>query len=268
MNTLISTGYPSLDNLLGGIYPGNFVFIGSRPCMGKTSMAVNLAINILDKMNLPVLFFSLEHSSNQLRSYFRSIRTGIPIEHIRKNVCSREENDLINEVERLHHYDQIFIDDTPCISISDIRNKSMFLVREYGVKCIILDFFGLISHVSSINSKEYEEEMCAISHSLKEIAMELGVPVIVFGQIERSADIRYLRDRQVPQLLDLSASSIVSDADVIAFLLNHDYYRHRLAKMDNEQLGNLEVVVAQNNHGSIGDCLLRFDNKTCKIEEL
>lgn len=198
MNTLISTGYPSLDNLLGGIYPGDFVFIGSHPCMGKTSMAVNLAINILDKKNLPVLFFSLEHSSNQLRSYFRSIRTGIPIGRIHKIDYSREENDLINEVERLHYYDQIFIDDTPCISISDIRNKSMFLVREYGVKCIILDFFGLLSHVSSINSKEYEEEMCVISHSLKEIAMELGVPVIVFGQIERSADIRYYSDLQVP----------------------------------------------------------------------
>ena len=239
----VPTGFHDFDQKTSGLQPSDFILVAGRPSMGKTSFVLNIAQYAAIRANVPVAIFSLEMSKDQLVQRMLSAEANVELQKIRTGDLSEE--DWIKLVEAAGPLSQapIYIDDTPGISVMEMRSKARRLKLEKGLGMIIIDYLQLMSGRGRAESRQ--QEISEISRSLKALARELGVPVVTLSQLSRAPEAR--TDHR-PMLSDLRESgAIEQDADLVAFLYRDEYYNP-----DTEKKNIAEVIIAKQRNGPTG----------------
>lgn len=247
----LSTGYFDLDNNLHGIKQGELIYIAARPGMGKTALALDLALNF-SKIGSPTLFFSLEMDITQIQNRAVSIISGLPGDGIQNPTkpTDKERGKVIAAADKLSHM-PLYIDDTPALTLSDIRLRAKRQSVRAGLSCIIIDYLQYIAVKSSKNSTK-NDEIGDISRGLKALAKELSIPVICLSQLNRGVESR--PDKR-PMLSDLRDSGCLEqDGDLVMFLYRDSYYHP-----DNQTPELTELHIAKHRNGSTGVINLYFD---------
>lgn len=254
----VPTGYRRLDDLTLGFSPSNFVVLAGRPSMGKTALALNIAVYVTKKENIPVLFFSLEMSKEELVARLLVSETKIDSNRIRRGYLNEEEWIRLNEVSGKFANLPFYIDTTPNISILDLRAKARRMKREKDIGIIIVDYIQLVQGPTTENR---QQEVAAISRMLKALARELDVPVLGLSQLSRKPEDR--RGNQDPKLSDLRESgSLEQDADVVIFV------KRPKALSENANEDNAEILVAKNRNGPMGKLTLKFLRSSMRFVEM
>ncbi len=261
--TGVPSGFTKLDRILSGWQKSDLVIIAARPGMGKTAFVVSALRNASVDFNFPVAIFSLEMASLQLVNRLISAEAELESEKIKRgNLADFEWAQLVHKTNRLSAA-PIFIDDTPALSILELRAKCRRLKAEHNIQLIVIDYLQLMKGDSQGNR---EQEIASISRALKGIAKELEVPVIALSQLSRGVETRGGDKR--PQLSDLRESgSIEQDADIVMFLYRPEYYK---ITQDEEGLptqGMAEVIVAKHRNGSLDTVKLKFIGKYTKFAD-
>jgi replicative DNA helicase len=251
----VPTGFKDLDNTLAGFQRSDLVILAARPSMGKTALALNFAHNIAVQSNQPVLVFSLEMSKEQLVDRLLSMESGVDAWALRTGNLTDADFEKIGQAMGTLSEAQIYIDDSPGITISDLRTKARREAHKRPLGLIIVDYLQLMSGASRYSSDGNRvQEISEISRGLKGIARELNVPVLALSQLSRSVE---SRSPQIPQLADLRESgSIEQDADVVAFIYREEYYNP-----DTDRKKLADIFIKKHRNGPTGGVELYFDNE-------
>ena len=264
--TGIPTGYAKLDDYTSGWQRSDLVIIAGRPAMGKTSFALSLAKNIAVDYDTPIAFFSLEMNNVQLVNRLISNVCEIEGKKILNGQLDDEEWKRLDKNVRKLQAAPIYIDDTPGMSIFELRTKARRLVREKGVQVITPD------HLQRMNANgarfgSRQEEVSTISRSLKGLAKELDIPVLALSQLNRTVEGREGIDGKRPQLSDLRESgAIEQDADMVLFVHRPEYYRIFTDEKGNDLHGKAQIIIAKHRKGGTGDVLLNFRGEFTRFE--
>lgn len=241
--TGIATGFADLDYRTAGMQPADLVLIAARPSMGKTAFVLNIAEHVAFKLNKTIAIFSLEMSKEQLVNRLFSLESKVDSQHIRTGQLSDQEWEKLIESAGVIGKSNLIIDDTPGISIAELRSKCRKYKLEHDLSMIIIDYLQLMSGSGRTDSRQ--QEISDISRSLKAIARELSVPVLALSQLSRAVE---QRPDHRPMLSDLRESgAIEQDADVVMFIYRDEYYNH-----DTEKPGIAEIIIAKQRNGPIG----------------
>lgn len=261
----VPTGFTELDKITAGFQKSDMIVIAARPGMGKTAFILSMARNIAVDFNQAVAVFSLEMSSVQLVKRLIASEAEIPSDKLRKgNLTEAEYQQLHTRIKKLSEA-PIFIDDTPALSIFELRAKCRRLKQQHDIQMVVIDYLQLMS--AGGNSGNREQEISTISRSIKEIAKELKVPVIALSQLSRAVESRGGDKR--PMLSDLRESgAIEQDADQVAFIYRPEYYGLTEDENGNPTQGVGEIIIAKNRHGSTDTVRLRFIGEFTKFEDL
>lgn len=242
--TGIATGFIDLDFRTAGMQPSDLILVAARPSMGKTAFVLNIAQHVAFKLNQTVAIFSLEMSKEQLVNRLFSLESRVDSQHLRTGNLSDAEWEKLIESAGVIGQSNLIIDDTPGISISELRSKCRKYKLEHDLKLIIIDYLQLMSG-SGRGSDSRQQEISDISRSLKALARELNVPVVALSQLSRAVE---QRPDHRPMLSDLRESgAIEQDADVVMFIYRDDYYNK-----DTEKNGIAEIIIAKQRNGPIG----------------
>ena len=263
--TGVATGFTDLDRVTGGWQKSDLVIIAARPGMGKTAFVVSAMRNAAVDFHSPVAIFSLEMSSVQLVNRLISAEAEIEGDKIKKGrLADHEWEQLVHKTSKLTEA-PIFIDDTPALSILELRAKCRRLKSQHNIELIIIDYLQLMSGDSSKNSSgNREQEIASISRALKGIAKELNVPVIALSQLSRAVETRGGDKR--PQLSDLRESgSIEQDADMVMFLYRPEYYDITEDEEGMPTTGMGEVIISKHRNGSLENVKLKFIGRFTKF---
>ena len=264
----LETGYHDLDKLTSGWQSSDLIIIAARPAMGKTAFVLSMAKNMAVNYNTPIAIFSLEMSNLQLVNRLISNVCELRGEKIKSGQLTPMEWDqLMSRIKQLYGA-PLFIDDTPSLSIFELRTKARRLVREHNVKFIIIDYLQLMN-ASGMKFGSREQEVSMISRSLKQLAKELNIPVVALSQLNRSVESRGdSKDGRRPQLSDLRESgAIEQDADIVCFIHRPEYYLHSEYDAENNYIGGLaEFIVAKHRSGSVDDVKMRFRKEFARFE--
>ncbi|OCB78377.1 replicative DNA helicase [Flavobacterium crassostreae] len=266
----VATGFEKLDKITSGWQPSDLIIIAARPAMGKTAFVLSMARNMAIDFGMPVALFSLEMASVQLITRLISSETGLSSEKLRTGKLEKHEwEQLSTKVKNLEKA-PLFIDDTPSLSIFDLRAKARRLVSQHGIRIIIVDYLQLMT--AGGNGKgggNREQEISTISRNLKALAKELNVPVIALSQLSRAVETRGSSKR--PLLSDLRESgAIEQDADIVSFLYRPEYYK--IDEWDDDEAsptaGQAEIMIAKHRNGSIENVRLKFIGHLGKFDNL
>ncbi len=264
--TGVPTGYNKLDELTSGWQASDLVIIAGRPAMGKTSFALSMAKNIAADYKVPMAFFSLEMSNVQL------------VNRLISNVCEIQGSKILNgqlDNEEWSRLDKrvnnllgapLYVDDTPGLSVFELRTKARRLVREHGVKIIMIDYLQLMN-ANGMRFSSRQEEVSTISRSLKGLAKELDVPILALSQLNRGVENRDGREGKRPQLSDLRESgAIEQDADMVLFVHRPEYYHIYQDDNGRDLRGMAQIIIAKHRKGATGDVLLTFRGEFTRFE--
>ncbi len=265
--TGIPTGYSGMDEMTSGWQASDLVIIAGRPAMGKTSFALSIAKNVAVDYGVPIGFFSLEMNNVQL------------VNRLISNVCEISGHKILNgqldqsDWERLDKRlakltsAPIYVDDTPGLSVFELRTKARRLVREKGVKIIMIDYLQLMN-ANGMKFGSRQEEVSTISRSLKGLAKELNIPVLALSQLSRNVENREGLDGKRPQLSDLRESgAIEQDADMVLFVHRPEYYHIYQDEKGNDLHGMAQIIIAKHRKGSTGDVLLNFRGEFTRFQD-
>jgi replicative DNA helicase len=265
----VPSGFSSLDDYLGGFQRSDLVVVAGRPSMGKTSLALNIARNAAVEHNACVAMFSLEMSRESLVDRLVASEARVNSRRIRLNTAGPDEEKRIMDSISILSEAPIYIDDSPQIRVTEMRSKARRLNFEHDLNMIIIDHLGLIQGDTRIDNRV--QEISNITRSLKVLARELNVPVLVVSQLSRASE---WRTDHKPQLSDLRDSgSIEQDADIVLFIYRDEYYYDEESwakEHPNEEYpaGLAEVIIAKHRNGPTGDIKLRFDHNLAKFENV
>jgi replicative DNA helicase len=261
--TGVPSGFTALDRMTSGWQKSDLVIIAARPGMGKTAFVVSAMRNAAVDFKIPVAIFSLEMASIQLVNRMISAEAELEGEKIKRgNLADHEWTQLVHKTSRLSSA-PVFIDDTPALTILELRAKCRRLKAEHGIQLIIIDYLQLMRGDSAGNR---EQEIASISRALKGIAKELSVPVLALSQLSRSVETR--GGDKKPQLADLRESgSIEQDADIVMFLYRPEYYKITVDEEGLPTQGMGEVIIAKHRNGSTGSVKLKFIGKYTKFAD-
>lgn len=263
----LESGYHELDKLTSGWQNSDLIIIAARPAMGKTAFVLSMAKNMAVNYNIPVAIFSLEMSNLQLVNRLISNVCELESQKIKSGqLTDLEWDQLMSRVKHLYSA-PMFIDDTPSLSIFELRTKARRLVREHQVKFIIIDYLQLMN-ASGMKFGSREQEVSMISRSLKQLAKELNIPIVALSQLNRSVESRQGGDGKRPQLSDLRESgAIEQDADIVCFIHRPEYYTRSSEDANgNDIRGLAEFIVAKHRSGSVDDVKMRFKAKFARFE--
>lgn len=251
----LSSGLLDLDRLTTGFQPSDLIILAARPSVGKTSLALNFARNVALKNEKPVVVFSLEMSAEQVAQRILCSEAAISSQKLRTGFLNEGEwHKLSNALGRLGEV-KIFIDDTPGISVMELRTKCRRLQAEHGLGMVIVDYLQLMR--SSYRLENRQQEISDISRSLKGLAREINVPVVALSQLSRAIE---QRQKQIPQLSDLRESgAIEQDADIVMFLYEEP---------ETEQDNTIDLMIAKQRNGPTGSVKLYFSRDICRFEDL
>ena len=264
--TGIPSGYHALDDKTSGWQNSDLVIIAGRPAMGKTAFALSMAKNIATDYQVPMAFFSLEMSNQQL------------VNRLLSNVCEIEGKKILNGQLLPDEWDRldkrvnnllgapIYVDDTPGLSVFELRTKARRLVREHGVKIIMIDYLQLMN-ANGMRFSSRQEEVSTISRSLKGLAKELDIPILALSQLNRSVETREGLEGKRPQLSDLRESgAIEQDADMVLFVHRPEYYHIYQDDSGRDLQGMAQIIIAKHRKGATGDVLLTFRGEFTRFE--
>lgn len=265
--TGVPTGFTKLDEITSGLQPTDLIIIAGRPAMGKTAMAVSIIKNTAVDRDIPVGFMSMEMSNVQVGN------------RIMSNVCSIEGNKFMNgqfDPSDWLRYDKklpvvktkpLYVDDTPNMSIFELKTKARRMAREHGIKLLIVDYLQLMS-AAGIRYGNRQEEVATISRALKGLAKELNIPVVALSQLNRSVESREGLEGKRPQLSDLRESgAIEQDADVVIFVHRPEYYHIYNDDKGNDLHGKAQIIIAKHRKGAVDDVLLNFKGQFTRFED-
>lgn len=266
----IATGFEKLDKITSGWQPSDLIIIAARPGMGKTAFVLSMARNIAIDFGHPVALFSLEMSSVQLITRLISSETGLSSEKLRTGKLEKHEWEQLSIKVKNLEKAPLFIDDTPSLSIFDLRAKARRLSSQHGIKLIIVDYLQLMTAGSTgKGGGNREQEISTISRNLKALAKELSVPVIALSQLSRAVETRGSSKR--PLLSDLRESgAIEQDADIVSFIYRPEYYK--IDEWDDDEqtptAGQAEFIIAKHRNGSLENIRLKFIGNLGKFDNL
>lgn len=266
----IPTGFHKLDRVTSGWQPSDLIIIAARPGMGKTAFVLSMARNVAIQFHQPVALFSLEMSSVQLITRLISSETGLSSEKLRTGKLEKHEWEQLSVKVKDLEKAPLYIDDTPSLSIFDLRAKARRLASQHGVRVIIVDYLQLMTAGnSSKGGGNREQEISTISRNLKALAKELNVPVIALSQLSRAVETRGSSKR--PLLSDLRESgAIEQDADIVSFIYRPEYYK--IDEWDDEEQsptqGQAEFIIAKHRNGSLENIRLKFEGHLGKFDNL
>ncbi len=252
--TGIRTLYTDLDRITAGFQRGDLIILAARPSMGKTALALNIALNAASVTQGAIAIFSLEMPCEQLAFRMFGAKSQVPIQKIRTGKLSDSDWSLLNEANQELRSQKFFIDDTPAIKVSDMYAKARKLQNDYGLSLIVIDYIQLIQGSGSSESRQ--QEISEISRRLKAMARELNVPVIALSQLSRNVE---RRDDKRPLLSDLRESgALEQDADLVLFLYREEYYKRDENNTENER-EDVELLIAKHRNGATGTVKLAFE---------
>ncbi len=264
--TGVPTGYHKLDDITSGWQASDLVIIAGRPAMGKTSFALSMAKNIAADYKVPMAFFSLEMSNVQL------------VNRLISNACEIQGSKILNGQLRPDEWDRLdkrvnnllgaplYIDDTPGLSVFELRTKARRLVKEHDVKIIMIDYLQLMN-ANGMRFSSRQEEVSTISRSLKGLAKELDIPILALSQLNRGVESREGLEGKRPQLSDLRESgAIEQDADMVLFVHRPEYYHIYQDDNGRDLRGMAQIIIAKHRKGATGDVLLTFRGEFTRFE--
>ncbi|MGC8780352.1 MAG: replicative DNA helicase, partial [Anaerolineae bacterium] len=255
----VPSGFSKLDKLLGGFQKSDLIILAARPGVGKTSLALNIAVNAAKRYGQRVAFFSLEMSSEQLVQRLLAAETGINQQRLRLGEINDDEWPILMEAAGVLSETLLFIDDTPAVSALELRTKARRLQAEHGLDMVIVDYLQLMR--SDTRSENRVQEISYISRSLKSLARELEVPLIALSQLSRAVE---SRSDHKPVLSDLRESgAIEQDADVVMFI-----YREDMVKENTERKNIADIIVAKHRNGPTDTVPLYFDKTLTRFADL
>lgn len=256
--TGLPTGYKDFDDMTSGLQPSDMIVVAARPSMGKTAFALNIAENIGVQAKQPVAVFSLEMSKDQLVQRLLCSHAQVNLHHVRRGYLSQNDWKLLVESANVLSEAPIYIDDTPGITVTELRAKARRLKSAYDIKFIVVDYLQLIQSFGQ-RSDGRQQEISEISRSLKGLARELNVPVLVLSQLNRAAE---NRPDNRPKLSDLRESgAIEQDADMVVLLLRKEYYN------PDDSPGEADIIVAKQRNGPTGDFKLTFVSEYTRFKD-
>ncbi len=251
--TGVKTRFSQLDQMTAGLQRSDMIILAARPSMGKSALALNIALNSAMVSSGACAIFSLEMPCEQLANRMLSAKAKVDGQKIRKGQLNEAEWIKLKEAEQELKRQKIFFDDTPGIKISDMHAKCRKLKEDYGLYLVIIDYIQLIQ--SNTKSESRQQEVSDISRKIKAMARELDVPIIALSQLSRSVEAR--NDKR-PMLSDLRESgAIEQDADIVMFIYREDYYKKDEER--NEKREDVELIIAKHRNGPIGTVKLAFE---------
>ncbi len=267
----ISTGFDKLDKVTAGRQPSDLVIIAARPGMGKTAFVLSMARNMAVSNNIPVALFSLEMSSVQLITRLISSETWLSSEKLRSGKLEKHEREQLSIKTQALEKAPLYIDDSPSLSIFDLRVKARRLASQQGIKILIVDYLQLmtVGGTTTKNHGNREQEISTISRNLKALAKELNIPVIALSQLSRAVETRGSSKR--PLLSDLRESgAIEQDADIVSFIYRPEYYK--IDEWDDDEqsptAGQAEFIIAKHRNGALENIRLKFAGYLGKFDNL
>jgi len=252
----IPTGFTELDKMIVGLNKSDLVLVGARPAMGKTSFILNVARNVAVKAHKKVLFFSLEMSNEQIAKRVFATEARVNSKKMRNGEINSTEWQRLAQAAASLNDCELYFDDSAVTSVSEMKAK---VRRLKNVDCVFIDYLQLMTGENNRRSDSRTNEVSAITRSLKIMAKELHIPVVVCSQLSRNTEIRGQKHK--PQLADLRESgSIEQDADIVLMLYREDYYdKDEPVDAENVEVNEAEVLVRKNRHGDIGEVKLNWD---------
>ncbi len=260
--TGVPTGFKDVDHIFNGLQKSDLILVAARPAMGKTAFTLNIAQNVTMLYDKTVAFFSLEMGKEQLVGRILSSVAGVSSEKLRRaNMEPADWEKVIAAADRMSK-SKLFIDDTPGLTVQDMRSKLRRLKVEHGLDLVIVDYIQLMQgRNAGKGSENRQQEVSEISRNLKLIAREFNVPVIALSQLSRSVE---SRPNKRPVLSDLRESgSLEQDADIVIFLYRDKYYDENSEKGD-----NAEVLIRKNRNGSVGTVELQFVGELTQFRDV
>ena len=253
--TGIPTGFVDFDKLTSGLHPNELIILAARPGMGKTAFALNIAVNAAIQSNKSVAVFNLEMSDVQLMYRMISAQGAVDGYKLKNGRLNNDDWKRVNQAMDILSDAPLYIEDTPGITIGELRAKCRRLAEKTDLGLIIIDYLQLLSGGPGYGTNR-QQEVSDISRNLKTMAMELGVPVIALAQLSRSVE---GREDKRPMLSDLRESgSIEQDADIVGFLYRDDYYKRKEGQAENP-ISLVELIIAKHRSGSIDTIYLQFE---------
>lgn len=260
----VPTGLRLLDNVTNGWQKSDLIILAGRPAMGKTALAISMCLHPALEQKKPVAVFSLEMSNEQLVSRIQSCLSGVNVSQIVKKKLSMAEIDIISKEAMSLKNAPLYIDDTPNISLLDLKGKARKLKKEQGIELIIIDYLQLMRSGLKIPSRE--QEIAEISRGLKGLAKELNIPVIALSQLSRGVE---SRGDKKPMLQDLRESGqIEQDADMVLFCYRPEYYGIETYEVGSESFdaqGLFMLLIAKHRNGELGEIPLNFIAQQTKV---
>lgn len=261
----LASGFTDIDEVTSGWQASDLIIIAARPAMGKTAFVLSMARNIAIEYNNPVGLFSLEMSRVQLAERLLANVSGLDSKKLRTGQLTQSEWDLFEKGSSTLENAPIYLDDTSGLSIFELSTKARRLVREHGVKIIIIDYLQLMN-ANGMNFGNREQEVSTISRHLKALAKELNIPIIALSQLNRRVESRGdmngsgdKSEAKRPQLSDLRESgSIEQDADIVCFIHRPEYYKIYEDAQNNDLRGVAQFLIAKHRNGAVKDVNLRF----------
>ena len=269
----LPSGFDKLDAMTSGWQNSDLIIIAARPAMGKTAFVLSMARNMAVDRDIPIAMFSLEMSNVQLVNRMIVNVCELPGEKIKSGQLAPYEWEQYHMNVRTLYGKPLYVDDTPSLSVFELRTKARRLVRDYGVKMIIIDYLQLMN-ASGMSYNSRQEEVSTISRSLKGLAKELNIPIIALSQLNRSVEQRSSSnpdspDSKRPQLSDLRESgAIEQDADMVCFIHRPEYYKIYKDQHGNDTKGKAEIIIAKHRNGAVGDVTLRFRSEFARFLNL
>jgi replicative DNA helicase len=262
----VPSGFTSLDRITLGWQKTDLIIIAARPSMGKTAFVLSMARNMAVEHNKPVAVFSLEMSGLQLVNRLIAAETELGSTKIKSGKLEDWEWTLLHsKITRLSN-SRLFIDDTPALSIFELRAKCRRLKMQHDISCVIVDYLQLMTTGSDYSRGSREQEVSNISRSLKAIAKELDIPIIALSQLNRSVE---SREGKRPQLSDLRESgAIEQDADIVIFIHRPEAYGITTDENQNSTKGVAEIIIAKHRNGATGEIHLSFRKELAKFSEM
>ncbi|WP_185864355.1 replicative DNA helicase [Blattabacterium cuenoti] len=268
----IPSGFKKMDYITSGWQNSDLIILASRPGMGKTTFMLSMVRNIVVKKKIPVLIFSLEMSSIQLITRLISSETGLSSNQIRRASLSDSDWKSLNQKTKNLMNAPLFIDDTPSLSVFNLRTKCRRLISQHNVKLVLIDYMQLmaINNNNGFRFQNREQEISVISRNLKSIAKELDIPIIALSQLSRAVETRGGNKR--PLLSDLRESgAIEQDADIVLFIYRPEYYGFKTWDTDEGNdycAGQAEIIIAKHRNGVLDKFRLKFISDQSKFANL
>ena len=260
--TGVSTGFSQLDKITRGLQKSNLIIVAARPAMGKSAFALNIALNAAKKSDASVLIFNLEMSKEEIGNRLLAMEANVEMERILEGkTLTQDDWSAIGEATNRMGKMNITIDDTPNISILEMKNKCRRMKAEYGLDLVVLDYLQLMDSGSKVENRQ--QEISKFSRGLKLLAKEMECPVIVLSQLNRGPDLR--ADDHRPRMADLRESgSIEQDADIVMFLYRDDYYN----KEESPIPGVCEIHIAKHRNGQTGKIDLAWVERYTRFNDI